>query len=257
YPQILLPLWEKVARQGRMRGVGARFDQKPPDRVLAPLIRPASPSTFSHKGRRDDGLARDLAEVGDAVHDAAHLAQQLQAVFPLFGHVGVDHDGGEEGVDRSAQARKSGHGGGEVLGLQRGVHSRGGGGGGEGQGGLFRRLVRQAGGDGACRQRSLLLFGLEQLGGALVARQQVRPVVRRQEGGQRLHPTHDPHQIVVAQSEDGRHKVVALALVAQEDGQAVHYKQPKIEGASTLPLLRRRFLNGINDKHTGSLLRYA
>ncbi|MNJ31259.1 hypothetical protein D3C77_258870 [compost metagenome] len=59
------------------------------------------------------------------------------------------------------------------------------------------------------------------MGGALVARQQVGPVVRGQEGGQRLHSTHDPHQIVVAQSEDGRHEVVTLALVAQKDGQAV------------------------------------
>src|SRR5690606_38760955 len=128
--------------------------------------------------------ARDLTEVGDAVHDAAHLNKKLQAVFALFGHVGVDHNGGEEGVHRSAQGGQGRHGGGEVLGLQRRIHGRGGGGGGEGQGGLFRRLVRQAGGDGALRQRPLLLLGLEQLRGALVARQQVRPVVRRQEGGQ-------------------------------------------------------------------------
>src|SRR5690606_25650966 len=113
------------------------------------------------QGEKDNGSTRDLAEVGDAVHDAAHLDQQLQTVFALFGHVGVDHDGGEEGVDRSAQSRQRRHGGGEVLGLQRRVHGRGGGGGGEGQGGLFRRLVRQAGSDGALGQRPLLLLGLE------------------------------------------------------------------------------------------------
>jgi len=52
---LLLPLWEKVARQGRMRGVGARFDKRPSARFLAPLVRPASPSTFSHKRRRVGG----------------------------------------------------------------------------------------------------------------------------------------------------------------------------------------------------------
>src|SRR5690606_16959420 len=162
-----------------------------------------------------NALARDLTEVGDAVHDAAHLNKKLQAVFALFGHVGVDHDRGEEGVHRSAQARQRRHGGGEVLGLQRGVHGRGGGGGGESQGGLFRRLIRQAGGDGTLGQRPLLLLGLEQLGRPLVARQQVRPVLRGQEGGQRLDPTYDPHQIVVAQRKDGRHQVVTLPLIAQ------------------------------------------
>jgi len=47
----LLPLREKVARQGRMRGL-ATLDEGREFNVPQPLIRPATPSTFSRKGRR-------------------------------------------------------------------------------------------------------------------------------------------------------------------------------------------------------------
>ena len=61
------------------------------------------------------GLPGDLAEVGDAAHDVADLAQQLQAVVALGLDVRVDHDAGEEGIDRGAQAGQGGHGPGEVF----------------------------------------------------------------------------------------------------------------------------------------------
>jgi len=48
---ILLPLREKVARQGRMRGLSTAEGGGELS-VAHPLIRPASPSTFSRKGRR-------------------------------------------------------------------------------------------------------------------------------------------------------------------------------------------------------------
>ncbi|WP_312205225.1 hypothetical protein, partial [Brevundimonas sp.] len=48
---FLLPLWEKVARQGRMRGL-APVDESDEAKRQKPLIRLASRATFSHKGRR-------------------------------------------------------------------------------------------------------------------------------------------------------------------------------------------------------------
>jgi hypothetical protein len=127
----------------------------------------------------------------------------------------------EEPVHRARAGGQGRHGGGEVLGLQRGLDGGAGGADGEGQDGLGLGLVRQAGLDHAGRKRSLLLLGAEDVGGALVAGQQIGPVVGGEEGGQGLDPAHDADEVVVAQSEDGGDEVVALALVAEEDGQAV------------------------------------
>ncbi|WP_218779149.1 hypothetical protein, partial [Brevundimonas diminuta] len=57
---FLLPLREKVDRQGRMRGVDATYSDFPPldssaDEALTPLIRLPPAATFSLKGRRKRG----------------------------------------------------------------------------------------------------------------------------------------------------------------------------------------------------------
>jgi hypothetical protein len=68
---------------------------------------------------------------------------------------------------------------------------------------------------------ALLLLGLEDVGRALVAGQQIGPVFGGEEGVKRLDPPHDPDEVVVAEREDGVDEIVALALIAEEDLQAV------------------------------------
>src|SRR5690606_31766222 len=120
--------------------------------------------------------AADLSEIRHPAHDRPHLAEQFQAVVAFGGDVRVHHHGREEGVDRSAEGGERLHGGGEVLGFQGGVDGGRGGGGRGDEGGLLGRGGGQ--GDGlAGRQRPLLLLGAEDVGGALVAGQQIGPVI--------------------------------------------------------------------------------
>jgi hypothetical protein len=88
----------------------------------------------------------------------------------------------------------------------------------------FRGLRNAIGDDGA-----LLLLGGEQLHGALGAGEQVLAVFRGDEGGQRLDAAGDHQQVVGLGRQHGVDQVVAGALVAQIDLQAVMEEGEEIE----------------------------
>ena len=88
--------------------------------------------------------------------------------------------------------------------------------------GLLLGQLQQRGIIGAGERVPLLLLCLEDVGGAAIAGEEVLAVVGIEEGAQGLDAAHDHQQIVLAgQGEHGVDEVMAGALVAQVDFEAV------------------------------------
>ena len=175
-------------------------------------------------GRGGDGAAPSLRvpRTRHPVHDAADAVQKAQAVAADDVVFGVHDHLVEEGVDRRAQGRHGGHRGGEILGLQAGRNLRlrpveG------GEEGLFgvrfgEFRVRVEG----ILDPVLLLLLAQDVVGALVARQQVGPVLGLKKGLQGPDAVDQKHQIILpAQREAGVNDIMADALGAEVHLQAV------------------------------------
>ena len=159
------------------------------------------------------------------MHRRADAGEQGEARGAL-GRIGiVDGDGVEEGVDRGAQARERRHRPLEIL-----VRHRGGGGGlGRIKGGdqvsfgLFGRVGKCfRGAVGGAVGIGGLAFLLEDVGGALVAGEQVRAVVGRDERLQRADAGEQADEVVLAAEREHRvDQIVTDAGLALLDFEAV------------------------------------
>ena len=84
----------------------------------------------------------------------------------------------------------------------------------------------------------LLLLDGEDVGGALVAREQVLAVLGREELAERLDALHDEDEIVLAEREHGVDQVVARALFAEVDFEAVGEEGEEVCRRKSLASLR-------------------
>ena len=134
----------------------------------------------------EDGLAVNFRQVSHARADGADAMQQVQAVAPDDRVVGIDLNGGEEGVDGRAKLGHRGHRGGEIFGAHGGGDLRFGCVEGGKQGAFFVSLGEFRIGPVGVFD-AVFGFRLAQDGvGAFEALQQVRAVFGFQEGRERL-----------------------------------------------------------------------
>ena len=146
-----------------------------------------------------------------------------------FGIVVVDLDLVEERIDRRTQFRHRGHGGGEIFfrdgGAGFGLHLIDG----LGEGLLLIEAVERGIRRAVEWLAVLLLLDAENVCGALGAGEQVLAVVGIEEFAERFDAADDHQEIVLAfKSEYGIDEVVARALLAKLDFQAIGEERKKI-----------------------------
>ena len=130
------------------------------------------------------------------MHGVAQAAEQVQAIDADHGIIIIDHDSGEEGIDRAAQGGQFGHGALVVVAADMGRNGSVDGIDGEGQVGLLGK-AQQALIDGAVLgQIELLFLGREDIGGSAIAGEQVDAVVGGKQFAERRDAFDDLQNVV-------------------------------------------------------------